>query len=88
MAPRFCPKCGSIMTMKNEAKKTLAVCPVCGYVEVVERKAAPVSLKPVEVEEATAVKKGIIKDKEARRIVIDEDTVKEALDHLGNSFED
>lgn len=88
MAPLFCPKCGSIMTITRQNNKTIAICQVCGHREEISKKANPSNLKPVEVEEETSVKRGIIKDKELRRITIDEDTVKEALDQLGGSSED
>lgn len=88
MPPHFCPKCGSVMRLHEERGRIVAICPVCGYKEILNRKARPVSLKPVEVDEETSVKRGIVKDKEAKRIVIDEDTVKDALDRLEGSFEE
>lgn len=66
----------------------VAICPVCGYKEVVSKKTHPVSLKPVEVDKETSIKKGVVKDKVTKRIIIDEDTVKDALDRLEGSFED
>jgi len=88
MPPIFCPKCGSIMTLKKENDKTVAICPVCGHKEKINKKAAPVSLQPVEVEEETSVKKGIIKDKEIKKIMLDEDTVKEIINQLEGMSED
>jgi len=88
MPPHFCPKCGSVMRLHEEKNKIVAICPVCGYREAVNKRTHPVSLKPVEVDEETSIKKGVVKDKVTKRIVIDEDTVKDALDRLEGSFED
>ncbi len=87
MAPKFCPACGSIMTIKKDDGKLVAICPVCGYKEVVD-KTLPVSLLPADVEEELSVRKGVIKDKSIKKISIDEDTLKEALDQLNEAGED
>ncbi|MGQ4892756.1 MAG: hypothetical protein ACP6IP_09765 [Candidatus Njordarchaeia archaeon] len=80
---KFCPVCGGIMRVVKEQKKTVLRCPICGYEEVVkEVPKKPVDLIPAEIREEKQIKAGVIKDKKVNKIVIDEDTIREALEIL------
>ena len=73
------------MTIKRENNKTIAYCSVCGFSMELTKKEKSVGLTPSEITEKTAIKSGVIKEKPLKKILIDEDTVKEALSLLGES---
>jgi len=82
---KFCPVCGGIMLVetKNRKKKILK-CPICGHEEEIKEKKEekPVDLVPAEIREEEKVKAGVVKDKKIEKVVLDEDTIREALEML------
>ena len=78
------------MSIKKENNKLFAYCNVCGFsTEITKNKKERVTgLTPSEIREETAVKQGIIKERPAKKVSIDEDTIKEALELLSSSESD
>ncbi len=76
------------MRVDKKEKETVLKCPICGYEEKAKIKPKkPADLIPAEIREEKEVKTGIIKDKKLGKVVIDEDTLKEALEILGGREE-